>query len=84
MLNTTSPSSAVYSFRRIDAARNMARFYMLSIEPTLFGEVAVLRHWGRIGAGGRQTLSLHATMSEAILVLHRQIERRRRRGYMEV
>lgn len=35
----------------------MARFYMLSLEPALFGEVAVLRHWGRIGTRGRQALT---------------------------
>ena len=34
---------------RIDNARNMARYYTLSIQPTLFGEV---RYWGRIGTRG--------------------------------
>lgn len=77
-----APSPA-YRFRRIDATRNMARFYMLSLEPTLFGEVAVLRHWGRIGTSGRQALSLHATLKEAEAMLARQIARRRRRGYVE-
>ncbi len=81
MPNTT-PSPA-YRFRRIDATRNMARFYMLSLEPTLFGEIAVLRHWGRIGTRGRQVSSLHATTAEAETVLARQIARRRRRGYTE-
>ncbi|WP_411036307.1 WGR domain-containing protein [Shinella sp. BYT-45] len=71
----------IHRFRRIDAARNMARFYLLSLEPTLFGEVAVLAHWGRIGTRGRQALSLHATLAEAEAVLARQIARRRKRGY---
>lgn len=31
----------------------MARFYALSIEPTLFGEVSLIRNWGRIGARGQ-------------------------------
>ena len=70
-------------FRRIDAARNMARFYMLSLEPTLFGEVAVLKHWGRIGTHGRQALSLYPTFAEAEMALARQVERRRKRGYVE-
>lgn len=30
---------------RIDPARNMARFYALWIELTLFGDVAVVREW---------------------------------------
>ena len=71
-------------FRRIDARRNMARFYMLSLEPTLFGEVAVLRRWGRMGTRGRQASSLHATMAEARRVLDRHVARRLRRGYVEV
>lgn len=70
-------------FRRIDASRNMARFYMLSLEPTLFGEVAILRHWGRIGTRGRQALSLHATLADAESALARQIARRLKRGYAE-
>jgi hypothetical protein len=32
------------------ASRNMARFYVLAIEPTLFDEMALVREWGRIGS----------------------------------
>jgi predicted DNA-binding WGR domain protein len=35
---------------RIDPERNMARFYEIDVQPTLFGEFTVERHWGRIGA----------------------------------
>lgn len=31
---------------RADAAKNMARFYALSIEPTLFGTPCLTRRWG--------------------------------------
>src|SRR2546430_13587584 len=31
---------------RRDPARNMARFYVLTIEPTLFGDTALVREWG--------------------------------------
>ncbi|GLR57622.1 hypothetical protein GCM10007919_23470 [Rhizobium indigoferae] len=31
--------------QRIDASRDMARYYMLAIQPTLFGETAVERSW---------------------------------------
>ncbi len=34
---------------RIDPDANMARFYCIDLTPTLFGEITVLRHWGRIG-----------------------------------
>jgi len=40
--------------RRLDPARNMFRFYLLAIEPDLFGGFRLLRQWGRIGwRGGR-------------------------------
>ncbi len=38
--------------RRLDPARNMFRFYLLAIEPGLFGGFRLLRQWGRIGARG--------------------------------
>jgi hypothetical protein len=46
---------------RRDASRNMARFYVLAIEPTyvlaieptLFGDATLVREWGRIGSTGR-------------------------------
>jgi hypothetical protein len=43
---------------RIDATRNIARYYALSIEPTLFGDAMLLRRWGRIGAWGQQKIHL--------------------------
>ncbi|QRG10307.1 WGR domain-containing protein (plasmid) [Xanthobacter dioxanivorans] len=39
--------------RRIDPSRNMARFYMLTVQPSLFGEWCLVREWGRIGSPGR-------------------------------
>ena len=84
MPNTPPPLPSPVHFQRVDTSRNMARFYTLSLEPTLFGDVAVLRQWGRIGTRGRQASSLHASMAEAQTVLARQIARRRRRGYSEM
>ncbi|WP_433996279.1 WGR domain-containing protein [Bradyrhizobium jicamae] len=43
---------------RCDPARNMARFYVLTIEPTLFGDTALVREWGRLGQRGRRRLDL--------------------------
>lgn len=37
---------------RIDPAQNMSRFYKIDMQPTLFGEWAVIRELGRIGRGG--------------------------------
>nr|CAD6437697.1 WGR domain-containing protein [Rhizobium sp. Q54] len=33
---------------RSDASMNMARYYAMSIEANLFGDVCLLRKWGRI------------------------------------
>ena len=33
----------------IDADKNMARFYKLVVQPTLFGEWSLVREWGRMG-----------------------------------
>lgn len=70
--------------RRIDPACNMARFYALTLEPTLFGEVAVMRHWGRIGSRGRSKSCFLGPMDDAYGVLYRQAERKKRRGYVAV
>lgn len=67
--------------RRIDAARNMARYYALDVQPTLFGEWALVREWGRIGQGGQQRAAVYGTESEATAALDRQRRVKERRGY---
>ena len=52
--------------RRIEPEKNMRRFYAMSIQPTLFGEWAVVRSWGRIGTTGRTQLDIHNGPGEAI------------------
>ena len=49
----------VLVLERVDRAKNMARFYVLSIEPTLFEDLALVRRWGRIGSAGRERIDLH-------------------------
>ncbi len=66
---------------RIDATRNMARFYALSIEPSLFGDLALTRRWGRIGTFGSQIIELHADRNAAMLALQRYESMKRKRGY---
>ena len=67
---------------RIDEARNMARYYVLSIEPTLLGDTAIVRAWGRIGYAGRQRIDLHETAADARIALHAWLDRKIRRGYL--
>ena len=66
---------------RCDAQQNMQRFYVLSIEPTLFGDSAVLRQWGRHGARGCERRDLYATTAAAREALDEWLRRKARRGY---
>ncbi|WP_037154007.1 WGR domain-containing protein [Rhizobium freirei] len=53
---------------RTDATKNMARFYSLSIEPTLFGTPCLTRRWGRIGSG-RQSMAYHFDRKEEAVAM---------------
>jgi predicted DNA-binding WGR domain protein len=66
---------------RRDESRNMARFYVLAIEPTLFGDSALVREWGRIGSRGRRRLDLHADAKASCEALETWLRRKERRGY---
>lgn len=66
---------------RHDRARNMARFYALTLEPTLFGDVALVRRWGRIGSRGRQGIELFAGLAAAEAALAARRDAKLRRGY---
>jgi len=72
--------SQVY-LTRIDPAQNMARFYALAVQPTLFGEWALVREWGRIGQGGHIESAAFQTQGEADLALAREFRRKVRDGY---
>lgn len=69
-----------YAERR-DPARNMARYYELSIEPTLFGEVCLTRRWGRIGGRGQAKHHLFAREQEAVQLFLGLLRGKRKRGY---
>lgn len=68
---------------RIDAARNMWRYYDLAVHPTLFGEHALVRTWGRIGAAGQRKIMTFANLDEATRALKRLEAVKRRRGYSD-
>lgn len=67
--------------RRFDATRNMRRFYLLSLQPTLFDGVAMVRNWGRIGTSGRTTLQSFDDSARAGEAFDRLERTKRRRGY---
>jgi predicted DNA-binding WGR domain protein len=66
---------------RIDADANMARFYCIDLAATLFGEVTVLRRWGRIGTCGRTSLETWPSAGEAEVSANRTFRQKSRRGY---
>jgi len=68
---------------RRDPARNMARFYVLTIEPTLFGDTALVREWGRLGGRGRRRLDLFDGHVQAVEALESWLRRKNRRGYVQ-
>lgn len=69
--------------RRVDPERNMARFYLLSIQPTLFGGVSLVRNWGRIGTSGQVKIVTYDRADDAHRA-YRRLERvKRRRGYVD-
>lgn len=67
---------------RRDPEDNVARFYVLSIEATLFGGAALVRDWGRIGTRGRRRLDLHPDAVTARVALHAWLARKQSRGYV--
>jgi predicted DNA-binding WGR domain protein len=69
--------------RRIDAARNMARFYSLSIQPTLFGGASLIRNWGRIGTNGQVKVETFDEPQEVDGAFIRLERAKRRRGYVD-
>ena len=79
---TTDPDVLnVLVLERVDRTKNMARYYVLSVEPTLFAELSLVRRWGRIGGAGRTQIDLHASPPLAQIALHTWLERKRRSGY---
>ncbi|MGL4440812.1 MAG: WGR domain-containing protein [Bosea sp. (in: a-proteobacteria)] len=67
---------------RIEPERNMARYYTLAVELTLFDDWSCTRSFGRIGArGGRIMLGLFATQAAAEAELLTLLRAKQARGY---
>lgn len=68
---------------RIDQSQNMRRFYLLAIQPTLFGGASVIRNWGRIGTEGQSMITTFDVTADAMVELTRIERSKRNRGYAE-
>ena len=67
---------------RCDLTCNMARYYVLPIEPSLFGDTTLVREWGRIGQPGKRRVELYESQLCAMEALETWLQRKRRRGYL--
>jgi predicted DNA-binding WGR domain protein len=76
--------SAPIVLRRIRPEQNERRFYALAVSADLFGNIVLLRYWGRIGTEGKQRGDLHPDYSSAASTLERLAGRKRRRGYLDL
>ena len=81
-VSPASPASVqLLVLDRVDAASNMARYYVLSVEQTLFGDSALVREWGRIGVSCRRRIDLYEHDAAAKVALSTWLNRKSRRGY---
>ena len=72
------------SFTRLQKrypARNQHRYYILDLQPHLFGGWSVIREWGRIGHPGQIRVELCDTLEEADRVFGAKLRQKRKRGY---
>lgn len=71
-------------FERRDAARNMQRFYRLTVTRDLFGTVLLLREWGRIGVFSRERAEEKRSLADAWRDAEQLAAQKCRRGYVPV
>ena len=67
--------------RRIDRARNMCRFYLLTVQRDLFGGATLVREWGRVGSSGKLLYTHHPDEGAAIDALAGIAQQKFKRGY---
>ena len=69
-------------FERIDHTQNCERFYLLSWQPLLWGELALVRCWGRVGTEGQRRLeATYPDRESAQPLVTRLVRRRLKRRY---
>jgi predicted DNA-binding WGR domain protein len=66
----------------LDPSCNMARYYVLAVEPSLFGDATLTREWGGIGQPGQRRIELYESQLRAVEALETWLQRKRRCGYL--
>ncbi len=81
MTETLATFSAYVRFESSDPAENRHRFYDLTWQPTLFGEGALVRTWGRQGQPGTSRATFYPDRSCAQAEVRQVVRRRLQHGY---
>ena len=81
MTETLVGFGAYVRFEHVDPAENRHRFYDLTWQPTLFGEGALVRTWGRQGQPGTSRASFYPDRSCAEAEIRQVVRRRLQHGY---
>jgi predicted DNA-binding WGR domain protein len=71
----------VVRFESVDRAQQRFRFYELRWHTTLWGGVALVRGWGRLGTPGHARVREYPDRASAAPDAERAVRRRLRRGY---
>jgi predicted DNA-binding WGR domain protein len=66
---------------RRDPPKNLHRFYVVNLGPSLFGEWTLWREWGRIGSPGTVRTTSYERQQDAHEAEQRIIRRRLSHGY---
>lgn len=66
---------------RRDPSCNLARYYILAVDPSLFGTATLTREWGRIGRPGQRRIEICDSYGQAAERLETWLRRTSRRGY---
>ena len=75
---------AYVRFESSDPAENRHRFYDLSWQPTLFGDGALVRTWGRQGQPGTTRATFYPDRACAASEVRQVVRRRLAHGYRVV
>ena len=69
---------SIVFLERIDPAKNAYRYCLLSVEPTLFEELCLVRESSRTGRGARRIVELDPDLATAKVELDAWLARKRR------
>ena len=75
------PFAHAARFVSVDPAARCFRFSELRLQATLWGGVALVRAWGRLGTPGRSRVSECPDLEAASPAVVRAVRRRLQRGY---